>query len=134
MREIKFRAWDDEKRKYTYSFEGYDFRNHTNDGEYYFLVCSGEKINGDYYELTLEQYTGLKDKNGKEIYEGDIVDPVSEDNIFIKGLIEFDSDAGSFVLKNENGRWQRFGVTVIADDLEIIGNIHKNPELLKDNK
>lgn len=67
----------------------------------------------------LMQFTGLKDKNGKEIYEGDIIN----DN----GLIcEIKFVEGCFVKNFETGNW----IILNYNKIEIIGNIYENPELL----
>ena len=76
----------------------------------------------EFKDLTLMQYTGLKDKNGTEIYEGDVI-RYNETNFDYPDMgkvsaIEFDS--GSFVPVSE-------GYCV---EIEVIGNIHENPELL----
>lgn len=81
-------------------------------------------------ELIVEQYTGLKDKNGKEIYEGDIV---SGHTLFYIAKFEI-------AWRGDKAGW--FGFT--TDDftlplcniehVEVIGNIHENPELLESEK
>lgn len=79
------------------------------------------------YTDTLGQYTGLKDKNGKRIFEGDILLLDGEDGYF---KLEFDEDTARFVMIGDS-------VQVDFDnfwsyEVEVIGNIHDNPELLKE--
>lgn len=79
----------------------------------------------DFNDIVLMQSTGLADKNGKEIFEGDILD--SEDG-FLAGIVELRQDLGMFVstlIKYNN--FER--LCSIANSREIIGNIHTNPEL-----
>lgn len=80
-------------------------------------------------DIVLMQSTGLTDKNGKEIFEGDILD--SEDG-FLTGVVGLRQDLGMFVstlIKYNN--FER--LCSIANSREIIGNICKNPELLEAN-
>ena len=121
-REIRFRAWDNKQKEF-----------HTWES----LKCNSISVaylfnNTD---LRLLQYTGLKDKNGKEIYEGDICR--------CWGGVEFNS----YYEYNKiyEVKWQGSGFDMIINDcgygwnyssgfdyIEIIGNIYENPELLKD--
>lgn len=124
MRDIKFRAWDSENKRMldvtqvTWSVQ--------NKGR--MEVYSVGKINNP----TLLQYTGLHDKNGKEIYEGDIVKHSSMDTVF---FVEWDSTLTGFELFYWQKGVKRKSVYVISYQLngerfEVIGNIYENPELL----
>jgi uncharacterized phage protein (TIGR01671 family) len=119
MREIKFRAWDiTEKIMHTWE-----------------QWCKEEKqenfivLNNDYYILM--QYTGLKDKNGKEIYEGDIVfrDILGEDEIYVVEYNPIDAGYNPFCVAGEyNDEW------ILTKHSRVIGNIYENPELLESEK
>jgi uncharacterized phage protein (TIGR01671 family) len=84
------------------------------------------------------QYTGLKDKNGKEIYESDKVEfndfdslrtgGYTEDNI-LQGDVSF--SCGGWIVKTERGHYDLYTAIVNDEELEIIGNIYENPELLE---
>lgn len=109
MREIKFRAWNKERKRFDY----YDL---IKDDTSYFGDCVGGYRHKHQYILM--QYTGLHDKNGKEIYEGDIL----KASWGYQGEVKFDW----FIYANLE--------CTIADDVEVIGNIYENPELLKENE
>jgi uncharacterized phage protein (TIGR01671 family) len=124
MREIKFRAWikDAEKMVTVYHWHQGDIMDTIEVS----LYGRQQRFLADEYELM--QYTGLKDKNGKEIYEGDIV----RTSHFIKiGVIEYWSVYHSFEIADI-----LYGNGCIGDkydwsDIEIIGNIYEHPNLLE---
>ncbi|GAK30722.1 hypothetical protein WOSG25_041630 [Weissella oryzae SG25] len=115
QREIKFRAWLIKDEIFLDDFML------NSQGMMYVIDYWGKK---PYYvdpdDRILEQYTGLKDKNGVEIYEGDIVS-ASIYGLIEKGVVEY-SQFGEWVVGNIRLN------QVIAN---VIGNIHENPELLE---
>lgn len=123
MREIKFRAWDKQKKQI---LEVREITYLVDEGTPVSILAwepdAKEKTNAylttlapDMFELM--QYTGLKDKNGKEIYEGDICRNV-EPNV----------DAGVFVVERAEFGWN---IHICDKQVQIEGNIYENPELLK---
>ena len=74
--------------------------------------------------------TGLKDKNGKEIYEGDIVLIDKENNI--KGIVKYSEVFAQFIIVNTNSIADEAEPLGDYEDLEILGNEYKNPELLEE--
>lgn len=103
---IKFRAWDGEQGM-SRSFDVWDARE----------ILKAYLLHGGKEVPTLMQFTGLLDKNGKEIYEGDVV--LHGGN---KTQVRWDDNLCVFWVGEILGLWK--------DDIEVIGNIYENPELL----
>ncbi len=122
MREIKFRAWD---TCCEMMLSHADLVDDVIDG--YPLIVS--LLNHENWgHIKLSQYTGLKDKNGVEIYDGDILEIVSwHFSGKWRSEIKWDPNSVSFVVKNVVGD---IGVFVTENFCTVIGNIYENPELL----
>lgn len=146
MREIKFRVWDEKCKKMFYS--DFDKNTHKESNNYrfnfyengclIFEIYDFNVVDGVVHEdwITLDnvmQYTGLKDKNGQEIYEGDILK--LQDRlvrvVWLKGGATFDTKFIKYTKDIEhrmgfcevdNYSWHRY---------EVVGNIYENPELVR---
>ena len=131
MREIKFRAWDKQNSN---MIDGNNYQ-----GSAWIADALEVLMHGGCDEwteqLVLMQYTGLHDKNGKEIYEGDIIRECY--TIFPDDMEVFISEVlfqnGSFQLSGED--YEPFSgessmCSIKSTDLEVIGNVWENPELL----
>ena len=141
MRDIRFRAWDNKEEwmvdDMLLSFDGEiltdDVQPHDTPYKEIELADEGR------YELM--QYTGLKDKNGAEIYEGDIVKRTYLfDGAFGKthvGEVVYDKESARYVISKPNNfiepKTEDLGNTLsYRSTYEVIGNIHENKELLEE--
>lgn len=127
MRELKFRAWSKTSKEYNYKvLVG---NNNPKDKNYTCnsILSDGKWLHFDEFCGDIEQYTGLKDKNGVEIYEGDVlIDDTGEPTEY--WVVRF-SDGG-FVGECAGVAEHLFELT----HLEVAGNIHENSELLQCNE
>ena len=120
MREIKFRAWLKEE-KIIGEVLGIDILHK----EIFFSNGDVDCYeHTDFKDIELMQYTGLKDKNNKEIYEGDIFHIGSKKILYVVEWI----DCGLKGKQIRNGSW--IGLDFWKKDIEILGNIYENPELI----
>ena len=111
QREIKFRAWDRKRSEWL-------------DPSYFYLYLDGLTIKhvkgGAKTDVELSQYTGLNDKNGAQIYEGDIIETEYIGNKAIQYI-----DNGFWCITDEGNKEIPY-----AENRKIIGNIYENPELI----
>lgn len=141
MKTIKFRAWDTEEKKMIYQIYQVDNKSKKDD-KFEVMVIDFEgnplllienrvedtaKVRTFYNgQLKIMQFTGLRDKNGYEIYEGDIV----KNSWGEIGVIKFE-DACFEVDWGKNSDCDDLAELSYKEKIEVIGNIYENPEFLK---
>ena len=122
MREIKFRGRTISGRWFAWNMFGEILNEKIVLGKEVFLTIDGMVFD----EETIGQYTGLKDKNGAEIYEGDIISAGAEYTYEIK----YYGDEGAFGMYTNDGNEDWLMADMTITHFAVIGNIHENPELL----
>jgi hypothetical protein len=140
-REIKFRAWDKVHSRFMYlTMHPTSIGWSSPEWMAQAPLMNGDSIEGFGFAIEgWQQFTGLLDKNGREIYEGDILkvtyDIDGKDN-FIK--VYWSQSAGALIVNDDFGEgdmlpigWALDYWNNSGDDVEVIGNIHSNPKLLE---
>ena len=129
---IKFRAWD--KNENRYFIDG-------NDGRLGNLICCNDWDMFDPDDYVWEQFIGLKDVNGRDIYIGDIVNAwsdVDELNVVpsINEIVseDFLGEPGVFLKPTGPHLFEPCLHDSRSNQFEVIGNVHENSELLEDNE
>lgn len=128
MESISFRAWDKEEKK-MHKVKTIEFSRRGARIIHLAEVNSNGKGDHKRWHSSVElmQSTGLKDKNGTEIYEGDIVKNIYDEIYVVKWF-----DAGFYLEERYNGGFD-YSELHFGNNKEVIGNIYENPELLEDN-
>lgn len=129
MRDIKFRIWDGTKNEWLAS-------SNKDALPYYGFALVGEVMtvqSPPVWSLdegnVIEQYTGLKDKNGTEIYEGDIIKVEGDAEIY---RVEWIYSGFGLEPRYNSPRYPILGNVKLRKKIEVIGSIHENPELLEE--
>lgn len=126
---FRFRAWDKSFQKYCENIIV-----STINGE---ITVYGRLVNGNTAlipstHVVLEQCTGLKDKNGRLIYEGDIVKRIAkydEEESFVLLQVVWNNKNGRYITTDK--KYNTLTFSMFYYSYEVVGNIHENPELLE---
>lgn len=121
MKEIKFRAWYKPAQK-MYQVQSMNFHSQT--GKLYNVFVEGSPYTPRISDIELLQFTGLLDKSGKEIYEGDVVRVnAGEPSLEFISQVIFEQASFRIAAVYDQGFPHK-------EDIEVIGNIYENPELV----
>lgn len=137
MREIGYRAWLKEEKRFVYPKLILDDFGSVVEIAYNDIDISSDEIIERRLiieDVVLEQFTGLRDKNGKRIYEGDLVKEVVYGRKSVIWEVRYYQDGCCFELHRITGAY--YGDSLLGDSsqYEVIGNIHENHELLERGK
>ncbi|EOI2131566.1 YopX family protein [Campylobacter jejuni] len=135
LRDFDFRIWDEDNEEFYKNPSIFKIKQIK--GPHNVVLSSyshNERINFEGYDrkFEVELFTRLYDKNGKKVYENDIVKAKNPFN-YLEAKISIHKE-GTFYLENKSGHYMGSLIYLVEDEgytIEIIGNIHENPELLK---
>ena len=138
---FRFRVWNIKEKEMIYNaeiaYDGMNYNtewkigNNTNDG---WVDCFGYYLDYEHEDYEIMQCTGLKDKNGKLIYEGDILGGTygNLDIFYCPQCMQFELHCKDYGCMGCNGDVHWCEVVEDNNELEVIGNIYENPQLLED--
>jgi len=129
-KEIKFRAWDLQLKQY----RSVGTIQMSCSGTLFLLVPNGSGFDVEKIEdIILEQFTGLTDKNGKEIYDGDVLKVTIYEDEWITTVRDY---YGTLIVDVEGCDWNTTALSFLDDEseTEVIGNIYEHPNLLENGK
>src|SRR5690625_4399673 len=136
MREIKFRVFDkDYKKMHIVGKDRHDSLTCWDGQVQYYNLQNGEG-SGEHGSYILMQFTGLTDKNGKEIYEKDILDFDNRKHIvtFDNGGFGIWKDVRVDLYSNQMRKLHEPLWNLVVDECEVIGNIYEHPHLLEESE
>lgn len=139
-REIKFRAWNEDDKKMFFVSE----LRWAYDGTFISgldtIFGADHWVPGDNSSINIMQYTGLKDNHDKEVFEGDIIKIKNEDGLYDYGEVVYGRKAAFCLWLPQVMTGIRVpllnyvhGIMIDDYDIEVLGNIYENPELIGDN-
>ncbi|EAI3998092.1 hypothetical protein YP07_00085 [Campylobacter jejuni] len=135
LQDFDFRIWDEDNEEFYKNPSIFKIKQIK--GPHNVVLSSysdNERINFEGYDrkFEVELFTRLYDKNGKKVYENDIAKAKNPFN-YLEAKISIHKE-GTFYLENKSGHYMGSLIYLVEDEgytIEIIGNIHENPELLK---